>query len=334
MLAIILPWAVAIAFASHGAFYQRSLGHDFAAKILGGQETHGAPPGYYLALASITLWPTTLFVLPSIGHAIANRAQPAVRFLLAWSVPNWLMFELVPTKLPHYILPIYPAVAILTAIWLMGPHQPPERRWERILQLVSISLFAIVGAAAIAAIFIIPARLGASVPLWMLGAAIAIAAMILIAAVLAILQRYASAAMAACVAAILLYPLLAAGIAPRLASLWTSNSIAVHLAKLHVSAEPPPILAGYVEPSTVFLLGTNTRLGSGATAGREAARRGGIAAIEDHERKRFLDALHAGHGHERAVDQLSGFDYSRGHEVHVTLYRVTPAKPDIAPSPK
>jgi 4-amino-4-deoxy-L-arabinose transferase-like glycosyltransferase len=333
-IAIVLPWAIAIALASHGAFYQRSLGHDFAAKILGGQETHGAPPGYYLALATVTLWPATLFALPSIGQAIADRAQPALRFLLAWIVPNWLMFELVPTKLPHYILPVYSAVAILTAIRLTVPHQRPEQGLQRILRMVSILLFAIVGLAVIAATFIIPARLGASLPVWMMCAAMAIAGVILIAAVLAIKQRYAAGAIAACVAAIVLYPLLAAGVAPRLAPLWMSNSIAVHLAKLHVPAEPSPILAGYVEPSTVFLLGTDTRLGSGATAGREAAQRGGIAAVEDHERKRFLDALHAAHGHERAVDQLSGFDYSRGHNVHVTLYRVTPAGPDIAPPPK
>ncbi len=107
-LAIVLPWAIAIALSTHGAFYQRSLGHDFASKVLSGQETHGAPPGYYLALTAVTFWPTTLFALPAIRAAIVERTLPAIRFLLAWTVPNWLMFELVPTKLPHYILPVYP----------------------------------------------------------------------------------------------------------------------------------------------------------------------------------------------------------------------------------
>src|SRR5665213_1038303 len=70
---VVLPWGIAIAFASHGEFYEQSLGHDFVAKILGGQESHGAPPGYYLLLASVTLWPATLFALPGIGSAIARR---------------------------------------------------------------------------------------------------------------------------------------------------------------------------------------------------------------------------------------------------------------------
>src|SRR5262249_853905 len=41
--------------------------------------------------------------------------EPAIKFLLAWLVPSWLVFELVVTKLPHYVLPLYPAIAILIA---------------------------------------------------------------------------------------------------------------------------------------------------------------------------------------------------------------------------
>ncbi len=45
----------------------------------------------------------------------AVRREPAARFLLAWLVPSWIVFELVVTKLPHYVLPLYPAIAILIA---------------------------------------------------------------------------------------------------------------------------------------------------------------------------------------------------------------------------
>ena len=38
-----------------------------------------------------------------------------MRFLVAWIVPTWIVFELVTTKLPHYVLPLYPAIAILIA---------------------------------------------------------------------------------------------------------------------------------------------------------------------------------------------------------------------------
>ena len=32
--------------------------------------------------------------------------------LLAWILPNLFFLELIPTKLPHYSLPIYPALAL------------------------------------------------------------------------------------------------------------------------------------------------------------------------------------------------------------------------------
>src|SRR6185295_7577076 len=51
---IVAPWMIAIGIASHGAFFQRALGQDFAVKALGDAEAHGAPPGYFAALAHLT----------------------------------------------------------------------------------------------------------------------------------------------------------------------------------------------------------------------------------------------------------------------------------------
>jgi len=53
-----------------------------------------------------------------VPYSWNNRADPAVRFLLAWLMPAWLMFEIVITKFPHYILPVLPSVVILIALAL------------------------------------------------------------------------------------------------------------------------------------------------------------------------------------------------------------------------
>jgi hypothetical protein len=119
-IAIVLPWAIAIGIASHGLFYQKSLGGDFASKLMGEQEAHGAPPGYYTALVSITFWPGTLLLIPGLVYAFARRQEAAIRYLLCWAATTWLMFEFAPTKLPHYVLPAYPALAILCAQWLVA----------------------------------------------------------------------------------------------------------------------------------------------------------------------------------------------------------------------
>ena len=169
-LAITLPWLIAIALESHGAFYQQSLGNDFAAKIAGGQEGHGAPPGYYLLTTMATFWPVILFILPGIGLAISRRSEPPVRFLLAWAGGWWLLVEAVPTKLPHYVLPAYPALAILASLWLLAPREQ-EAGWRRWLSRAAAFQFALGLVVMAAAPVILPHLYGTGEVWWqMVGA--------------------------------------------------------------------------------------------------------------------------------------------------------------------
>ncbi len=91
------------------------VGQDLLGKVASGQESHGAPPGYYFLLFWLTFWPGAALAALATPAVFAARREPAVKFLLAWLVPSWIVFELVVTKLPHYVLPLYPAIAILIA---------------------------------------------------------------------------------------------------------------------------------------------------------------------------------------------------------------------------
>lgn len=118
-LVVMLPWFVAITLQGGGQFWQDSLGEDFLPKIAAGQEGKGARPGTYLLAMWFTLWPVgTLFVLALPG-LWRDRRTPAVLALVAWVVPFWFVLELVPTKLIHYPMPLYPALALAAAAW--GP---------------------------------------------------------------------------------------------------------------------------------------------------------------------------------------------------------------------
>jgi hypothetical protein len=140
------------------------------------------------------------------------------------------------------------------------------------------------------------------------------------------------AALLGLLAAVIAYPVLTMGVAPKLSPIWVSPRAAALIAKDGKPNDPPVVLAGYVEPSLVFLLGTNTRLETGLSAADLAARQGGLVMVEDHERQNFLAVLAGRHAPAAIVDGLSGFDYSRGRSVHLTLYRVTPAS-QISTSP-
>ena len=114
MLVLVLPWFVAIFWRAGEAFFANSLGGDMLSK-LGAQESHGAPPGLYLLLFWITFWPGAALAGMAAPAVWRARREPGAQYLLAWLIPSWIVFELVLTKLPHYVLPLYPAIAILTA---------------------------------------------------------------------------------------------------------------------------------------------------------------------------------------------------------------------------
>ena len=113
MLVLVLPWFVAIFWRAGDAFFADSIGGDMLSK-LAAQESHGAPPGVYLLLFWLTFWPGAPLAGMAAPAVWRTRRESGVQFLLAWLVPSWIVFELVLTKLPHYVLPLYPAIAILT----------------------------------------------------------------------------------------------------------------------------------------------------------------------------------------------------------------------------
>lgn len=325
MLALVLPWAIAIGIQTHGQFFEQALGRDFAAKLAHGEESHGAPPGYYLLLSTLTLWPVTLFALPGLGAAVERRKEPAFRFLLAWAVPCWLLFELVPTKLPHYTLPLYPALAFMAALWLIEDGEEDEPRGRRMLRYAACAQFTIGVAGIAAAIAIAPEEFGSGTPLWVVAGAAIGAAAGLLAAGLSLVRARIAALPIATVAALTFYSLLMWGVAPRLTQLWISPRAASLVAKDGVPGDPPVVTAGYGEPSLVFLLGTHIRIGTGRSAADIAAEGGGLVLVDEAQQKSFLGRLAQLHAAARAVDRLSGIDYSRGKPERITIYRVTPA---------
>src|SRR6202142_4396122 len=114
MLVLVLPWFIAIFWRAGDAFFVDSIGGDMLSK-LAAQESHGAPPGVYLLLFWVTFWPGAALAGMATPAVWRARREPGAQFLLGWLTPSWIVFEVVMTKLPHYVLPLYPAIAILIA---------------------------------------------------------------------------------------------------------------------------------------------------------------------------------------------------------------------------
>ena len=331
LLALLLasPWLIAISIQSHGAFLQQSMGNDFAAKLAGGQESHGAWPGYYLLLAAATLFPAILFVPPGIALGVARRKEPAVRFLLVWAIVWWVVVEAVPTKLPHYVLPTYPALAILAALFVTqaAPAVKHLKLALTVTRWVGAVQFLIGGGLLVAAVAVAPHMLGGGNVYWLWGVAAVGACLALAALVMGLFTRaWSWSVILSLLAMLVLVPALTAGAGPRLSELWISQRLKPLVDANTQPGDAPPAIAGYEEPSLVFALGADVNLTDGAGAAQATAKSGGLALVDDAEQGAFLARLAELQADAQQVGEVSGLNYSRGREDHIVLYRIAPVR--------
>ena len=64
-------------------------------------------------------FPMSIFLFPTIFTSVKSIKQKNRFFLIAWITPNLILLELIPTKLPHYALPLYPAISLLVAQYIV-----------------------------------------------------------------------------------------------------------------------------------------------------------------------------------------------------------------------
>ncbi|HEX3971400.1 MAG TPA: glycosyltransferase family 39 protein [Stellaceae bacterium] len=323
LLLIVLPWLIAISTATQGQFLSDSLGQDFLGKLIGAQESHGAPPLYYLVLLMISFWPGTLFLGPAIAWGWQQRRADAERFLIAWGVPFWIVLELVPTKLPNYLLPVYPALALMIGAALVASEQR-FASWRK-LDRVIVVLWTLTTIGLAIALAFVPLRYGPGA----LGGG-AVAALVALYFGQRLLRQawrgFAPAlATRACVMALLVLAVGFEFVAPALDALWLSRSAAALVASAGVPRGVPVAIAGDAEPSLVFLLGTNTKLVSaGAAADYLAGTSTARALVETRSETEFMAALAAHKLKPQALGTVAGLDYSNGHGMRLTLYSAAP----------
>ncbi len=313
---LVCPWFIAIASRSGGAFAAESIGQDFLPKLFSGQEGHGAPPGYYFALFWVTFWPAATLAGLAAPAVWASRHEKGARFLLCWLVPMWVVLELVITKLPHYVMPLYPAIAILIA-GVVDSHRLTRKSWM------------LHGAAWW---FVLPVLFGALMVTWLLMfgrqmgvLALPFAAGAVVFGLLAWRLFEADGALRslqrAMVASVLISIATFGFLIPILGGLFPSVSMARALRAADCE-RPIAAAAGFHEPSLVFLTGTETRLVDGGGAA-EFLRPGGcrFAFVEARQERNFLrraDAIGLRYAPGRRID---GYNFSVGRPVSIAIYR-------------
>lgn len=337
---IVLPWMIAIGVETQGQFFAEALGDDLGPKVAGGHEGHFGWPGTHTLLAPILSFPAAFLLIPAVllGWG-ALRAGPAsqehapIRFLLAWALPVWAMFELLPTKLVHYTLPAYPALALLMGLALtqIGAWSLWTRRGGVLLFLLG----GLVLTAAAAYLSTFMPGLEAQDQRRAVQAGVAGGVALLLAALALWRAREATTVLVvlAVSGAVTAYAI-RERLLPEAAELLVSAEAARALQREDLAPTPGAslLVVGFRETSLVFETQTQARLVSGEEGGA-GAHAGDVALVNQAagQDAGFTEGLlQRGLAFEPAGAPVAGLNYSNGDEVLLQPGRIVTA-PTAAP---
>ncbi len=320
-LVVALPWFVAIMVKTGGSFFAESVGQDMLGKVAEGQEKHWGPPGLYLLFFFATYWPAAAFAAMAVPFAWVRRKEPQILFLIAWIVPSWLVFEAVPTKLPHYVLPLYPAITALLLLAVLNGGINRHRRGA----VLTACLVVIVPLALMGAILFGNWTLDRAVP-WLALPFFALVLLVAGSVVAAFRRLDFEGALWRCVPASLLLTLAVYPFAiESLRSLKLSPRLA-EAARSVGCTDPAVITLGYREPSLVFLTGTKLAMAaSGADAVTFLNQPGcRVAFVESRFADDFKAALSSQPTKPRLVTTINGFNLNGGRRLEVAVFARSP----------
>lgn len=344
LLGAITPWLVAVA--AHVGFgeYADLVVSETLGRGAKSREGHWGPPGYHIALFAVLFWPGCLLAVIGVWRAI--KASARVRrtlatkmrntiahsdktslFLVSWIVPTWLVFEVYATKLPHYTLPVYPAIAIIAARALVSA---PRHRWpgpQSAVAWLGHGVWIIAGcviATAPLTITIFASR-PAQPPPWLIAMSIAAACLCMILMVIATMRiraaQYANAAALGVLGIACSSSVLIGAVFPSTPRLWISAAI---MSATPADARDQLAVSGYTEDSLVFHTRAKVLFVPPDSAFDWMAAHPGLPlwVNESQFSRETLDRLRALAG--PPVAEVSGFNYSKGKHEALCLYHHVP----------
>lgn len=365
--ACVVPWLLVVIDIKGAKEYWDIVNKEIFGRMGSAAEGHGGPPGYHVLLMVVVLGAGSLLIWPALARAwrvglTRDRSQrwttrwrslrlgkSSEGFLLCWTILPWIVFEISSTKLPHYTMPMYPALALLAARGVLAAdaksiaRSPLVRQlaWLWIGALAATLLFFTVAAtfAAFRAWGQFPSTIVAVLGMTATGVLVYQAAAFHLASHWLNLQRTGIAMSVA----IALSLGLVGSILPEIR---VSRTLALRILEIDPALARPIVAVdyaesapgkrdhgGFVEDSLIFeTLGSAQRLSGWALPDWIRDHPGGFVCIEERALKRYLglqkaDALPndlTRARHLNILDMVPGFNYSNGNLVKVYLAEAAP----------
>jgi len=278
-ISLFLAWAIPANLATGGAYGRIGLVGGLSRRVFTAMEGHGGGSlayllylPYYLGVVCLASFPWLVF-LPGAARALARgriaghpggeeddwaRSGPGIRTLLGGMIlPIIALMTLFATKLPHYILPVFPWLALMEAGALdaagHGAGSLGGRAWNRLgawgYGLVAIA----VGATLLVGPLRLPELAPARVPLSIAGLVVMVGA---IAVVVAQWKcRFHRTAQIVLCGTVLWLVVISVAVLPALESITKLEPQLVNTVEGFIEADTPVAQYGWYEPSLHFYLG-------------------------------------------------------------------------------
>ncbi len=315
---IFMVWAIPANSATQGEFLRIFIGHHVLTRAIRPLEHHGGNLllylPYYLPVIIIGFFPWTLHLPGAFSAVVAGRVggQYCRALLIGWVVPIFIIMTLAATKLPNYILFIWPALALAVAGTIVAAQRNMLTARDRIWLRRGVWFFGPL---------VIAGALGLIIGPWFLEipglrwSGLASGIVLSVMAVIAIRQQRADRPQAS--AKVLLVGMLVFhipflfGVLPAVERVKISPPIARAI-KAKTAKETPIATYGYAEPTLNFYIGRQIEpLGSEEAVITWARQpKPGVLIIP----KGVLDGIQQRHG-SLALDEVAskkGFNYSKG----------------------
>ncbi len=328
-IGLFLAWALPANAATDGEFLRRGLGRHVVQRVVTPMESHGGKSFlfafYYIPVILFAFFPWTLY-LPRLfqpGPVWSSAlALPARRLILCWALPVIILMSVVATKLPHYILPAWPALALLSALGTLAAMREGRSGNRTLAARTGLGLFILagllLGSALVIAPWFIPLS-GARVPAVSLG----LVFLGMTGAATYWYQRGRHGVVVGVLAWGMALVFLTASLRllPALEPFKISPRIAACVTR-QVPAQTPVATCGYGEPSLTFYLG------HGPVTSLEEGELGDWVTRSGHRVLIITEASLARHPELLAPDkglqvigEVSGFNYSQGKWRKVIILR-------------
>ncbi|MDQ7858347.1 MAG: glycosyltransferase family 39 protein [Armatimonadota bacterium] len=125
--AVGLPWYVTQTVRHGTAFLQTAVGYYMFTRFFGVVENQPGPWWYYGPVLLVGSYPWTAFAAAGLVLLWRRRAEAASQVVLLWCAITVAFYTAAGTKLPNYVLPVYPVLALAVArLWTAAADRAPD----------------------------------------------------------------------------------------------------------------------------------------------------------------------------------------------------------------